>query len=81
MIKNEQGFLKKSCDWHKWNPEETLNLKQPINFCFHVYAQKSLFIGENVNVFNIYDLLLHTRACDIRVHRAGSQPKIKKKIY
>ena len=21
------------------------------NFCFHVYAQKSLFIGENVNAF------------------------------
>ena len=21
------------------------------NFCFHVYAQNSLFIGENVNVF------------------------------
>ena len=21
------------------------------NFCFHVYAQKSLFVGENYNVF------------------------------
>ena len=38
------------------------------NFCFHVYAQNSLFIGENDNEF-FY--LAHTHATDIRVHRAG----------
>ena len=42
------------------------------NFCFRVYAQKSLFIGENVNFF--FDILI-TRTTDIRVHRAGSQLK------
>ena len=35
------------------------------NFCFHVYAQKSLFIAENCNALST----------DIRVHRAGSQLK------
>ncbi len=29
------------------------------NFCFHVYAQKSLFIGQNVNVV-FFDILLVT---------------------
>ena len=28
------------------DPRDMLN-----NFCFHVYAQKSLFIGENCNAF------------------------------
>ena len=28
------------------DPRDMLN-----NFCFHVYAQKSLFIGENGNAF------------------------------
>ena len=36
--------------WKLWNmkndPWDMLN-----NFCFHVYAQKSLFIGQNVNGF------------------------------
>ena len=49
------------------DPRDMLN-----NFCFHVYAQKSLFVGENGNAF--FDIL--TRPCDIRVHRAGSQLKI-----
>ena len=34
----------------------------PGNFCFHVYAQKSLFIGENGNEF-FYSTL--TRACEL----------------
>ena len=29
----------------------SLSLNILNNFCFHVYAQKSLFIGENANVF------------------------------
>ena len=45
-----------------------------INFCFHVYAQKSLFIGENGNVF--LDVILSTLSCEFRVHRAGSQLKM-----
>ena len=47
------------------------------NFCFHVYAENSLFIDENGNDF--FDTHHHhdsTRACDFRVHRAGSQLKI-----
>ena len=30
---------------------QSLTLDMLNNFCFHVYAQKSLFIGENVNDF------------------------------
>ena len=47
------------------------------NFCFHVYAQKSLLIAENCNAFFL-DLLLilTTLSTDIRVSRAGSQLKI-----
>ena len=40
-------------------------------FCFHVHAQKLLFIGKNANGF--FDILLLTLSPDIRVHRAGSQ--------
>ena len=43
------------------------------NFFFHVYAQKSLFIGQNVNGFF---LTSSSSPPDIRVHRAGSQLKI-----
>ena len=46
------------------------------NFCFHVYAQKSLFIAENCNGFFFDILILFTLSCDFRVHRAGSQLKI-----
>jgi len=42
------------------------------NFCFHVYAQKLLFKGENGNAF--FDLIT-TLSCDLRVHWAGSQLK------
>ena len=41
-------------------------------FCFHVYAQKSLFIAENCNVF----FLTATTAREFGVSRAGSQLKI-----
>ena len=46
-------------------------------FCFHLYDQNSLFIGENCNAFFL-DLHHHhtTLSPDIRVHRAGSQLKI-----
>ena len=44
------------------------------NFCFHVEAQKSLFIAENCNGF-FFDLTT-TLSTDIRVHRAGSQLKM-----
>ena len=44
------------------------------NFCFHVYAQKSLFIAENCNGF--FDILIITLSCEFWVHRAGSQLKM-----
>ena len=49
----------------------------PNNFCFHVYAQKSLFMGEKGNAF--FDIIIissTTRAWDIWVHWAGSQLKM-----
>ena len=54
----------------KFDPWDMLNI-----FCFHVYAQKSLFIGENDNVF--LDILIHhTLSCEFANHRAGSQLKM-----
>ena len=44
------------------------------NFCFHVYAQKSLFKVENVNVF-FGPQPQHHPPLEFRVHRAGSQLK------
>ena len=51
------------------------------NFCFHVYAQKSLFIAENCNVLFFLGQHQHHPHLFIvhRVHRAGSQLKIKLK--
>ena len=43
----------------------------PNNFCFHVYAQKSLIISE---IGNVYFLTSSTR--EFRVHRASSQLNI-----
>ena len=43
------------------------------NFCFHVYAQNSLFIGENDNEF----FLTAAAAREFGVHGAGSQLNIK----
>ena len=59
--------------YYMWNvdvdPLDMLN-----NFCFHVYAQKSLFIVENCNgIFWDILVLVVTLFCYIRVHRAGSQ--------
>ena len=54
------------------DPRDMLN-----NFCFHVYAQKSLFLGENGNGFFLTKLFISTRSSDITVNRAGSQLKIK----
>ena len=58
------------------DPRDMLN-----NFCFHVYGQKSLFIGENGNGFFLTKLFIFldhsTLSSDITVHRAGSQLKIK----
>ena len=47
------------------------------NFCFHVYAQKSLFIGENGNDF-FWTSSSSSSPPDITVHRAGSQLKNQK---
>ena len=37
------------------------------NFCFHLYAQKSLFIGENCNAFFDIILIISTRSTDIEL--------------
>ena len=41
-------------------PWDLLNI-----FCFHVYAQKSLFIGDIGNALFYIRISLITRACDI----------------
>ena len=46
------------------------------NFCFYVYAQKSLFKVENVNDF--FDILTPL-TCELANHRAGSQLKTTQK--
>ena len=38
------------------------------NFCFHVYAQKSLFIGENDNVNVYFWTAAAALSCEFRVH-------------
>ena len=83
----------------RWEPENVENLKtwklenfenikndpwdMLNNFCFYVYAQKSLFKVENVNAFfwqnfSFMFFLDHisTLSTDITVHRAGSQLKM-----
>ena len=46
------------------------------NFCFQVYAQKSLIIDENGNAFfYISHIISITLPCYFTVHRAGSQLK------
>ena len=72
-----------------WEPEHSLSLSHSQtlrlslshslfldmlnNFCFHVYAQKSLFIAENCNVV-FFTTTTTTR--EFGVSRAGSQLKI-----
>ena len=53
------------------------------NFCFHVYAQKSLFKVENVNAFFLTSMLFlwqnfldSTLSCELANPRAGSQLKM-----
>ena len=48
------------------------------NFCFHVYAQMSLFVavGENVNAF-FWTAPPPASSREFANHRAGSQLKIK----
>ena len=41
-------------------------------FCFHVYAEKWLFVAENCNAF----FLTSSSAREFRVSRAGSQLKM-----
>ena len=51
----------------------SLTLDMLNNFCFHVYAQKALFIGEN-------GTLIITLSCEFRGHRAGSQLKMPSQV-
>ena len=55
-----------------WEPGMYQCLNALNNFCFHVYAQNLLFVGENGNEFFL-DLI--TRSCELRVHRDGSHLK------
>ena len=58
-----------------------LSLDMLNNLCFHLYAQKSLFIAENVNAFlghqwfSLTKLFISTRSSEMTVFRAGSQLK------
>ena len=60
----------------------SLSLDMLNNFCFHTYAQKWLFIGENCNGFfgtsmGFFDKTVSsTLSCEFRIHRAGSHLKI-----
>ena len=45
------------------DPRDMLN-----NFCFHVYAEKSLFIAENCNAF----FFTSAASCELANPRAGS---------
>ena len=59
-------------DYFENDPWDMLN-----NFCFHVYAQKSLFIAENCNGYFLTAWSSSAAApspvSEFRVHRAGSQ--------
>ena len=50
----------------------SLTLDKLNKFCFHLYAQKSLFIGENCNAFS-WTSSSSPSPVSLRVHRAGSQ--------
>ena len=61
----------------RWESENFENIKNYpwdmlTNFCFQVYAQKSLFIGENDNEV----CFTSSFPCEFRVHTAGSRLKI-----
>ena len=54
----------------------SLSLDMLNNFCFHVYAQKSLFKVENVNAYFLTSSSLTSAPREFANHRAGSQLKI-----
>ena len=55
----------------------SLSLDMLNNFCFHVYAQKSLFKVENVNAYFLTSSSSLTKAPrEFANHRAGSQLKM-----
>ena len=64
---------------HTLSISHSITLDKLNNFCFHLYAQKLLFIAENCNVF--FDSSSHTRSCEFRVHRAGSQLKMFRRLF
>ena len=71
---NQKCFEKLSLSQLSLSHSLTLDILN--NFCFHVYAPKSLFISA---ICNEYFLTPASR--DLRGHRAGSQLKIKIVIY
>ena len=53
----------------------SLSLDMLNNFCFHVYAQKSLFKVENVNAYFLTSSSSTSAPREFANHRAGSQLK------
>ena len=58
---------------HTLSISHSITLDMLNKFCFHLYAQKSLFIGQNCNEFF---LTSSSSSREFRVSRAGSQLKI-----
>ena len=56
---------------HALSFSHSLSLDMLNKFCFHLYAQKSLFIAENCNGFFLTPSASASR--EFGVHRAGSQ--------
>ena len=57
---------------HTLSISHSITLDKLNKFCFHLYAENSVFIAENSNAF--FDII--TLSCQFGCHRAGSQIKI-----
>ena len=60
---------------HSHSHTHSITLDMLNNFCFHVYAQKSLFLAKIALRFLDHSHCIITLSCEFRVHRAGSQLK------
>ena len=64
---------------HTLSISHSITLDMLNRFCFHLYAENSLFIAEKCNAF--FDIIIITLSCDSWVHRAGSQLKTLVEFY
>ena len=79
QISNHQSPLSSDQSWEpgKLSHSHSLSLDMLNNFCFHVYAQKSLFKVENINAYFLTSSSSAASAPrEFANHRAGSQLKI-----